>query len=121
MRHKNSKHILNRPADQRKALKRNLMTSLFLYGKVKTTDAKAKALSSDIEKLITTVKRQSEEFNSIRELKRVLFTEESCRSALDYIKKSSKTSGYTRRVKIGYRDGDGALLVHVELINETNA
>ncbi len=121
MRHNNSKHILNRPADQRKALKRNLLTSLFLYGKVRTTEAKAKALSSEVEKLITTVKRQKEEFNAIRELKRVLFTENACRSALEYIKKTPKTSGFSRRVKVGYRDGDGALLVHVELITDANA
>ena len=109
---------MNRPADQRKALIRNLLTSIFLYGKVKTTEAKAKALSSEVEKLITRVKRQKEEFNAIRELNRVLFTETASRKALEYIKNTPKTSGYSRRVKIGFRDGDGALLIHVELITE---
>ena len=118
MRHNNSKHILNRPADQRKALVRNLLNSFFLYGKVKTTDAKAKALNSAAEKLITRVKRQEDEFNAIRELNRVLTTEEASRKAFEYIKATKKTSGYTRRVKIGFRSGDGALLEQVELIQD---
>lgn len=109
---------MNRPADQRKALKRNLLTSLFLYGKVETTDAKAKALSEEAEKLITRVKKQKEEFNAIRELNRVLFTETASRKALEFIKSTPKTSGNVRRVKVGFRSGDGALLVHVELITD---
>lgn len=119
MRHKNSKAILNRPADQRKAMLRNLMTSLFLYGKVQTTDAKAKALASQAEKLITRVKNQSQDFNALRALMQDLFTETASRKAFEYIKNTKKTSGYTRRTKIGYRTGDGALLVLVELIPET--
>lgn len=118
MRHQNTKAILNRPADQRKALLRNLMTSLFLYGKVQTTEAKARALATQVEQLITRVKRQKETFNAIRELKKVVFTEESSRRALQYIQKTKKTSGFTRRVKIGFRDGDGALLIQVDLIEE---
>ena len=118
MRHKNAKAILNRPADQRRSMVRNLLTSLFLYGKVQTTDARAKALSSAVEKLITLVKRQEEDFNKIRELNRVLYTENASRHALTYIMKTTKTSGFSRRVKIGFRGGDGALLVHVELIQE---
>ncbi len=118
MRHRNTKSILNKPADQRKALMRNLLTSLFLYGKVKTTGAKAKALVTAADKLIATAKRQSEEFNTIRELKKVLFTEESSKKALQYIKQSKKKSGFTRPVKLKFRDGDSAVVVQVELIQE---
>jgi len=117
MRHRNSKAILNRPADQRKALLRNLITSLFLSGQVKTTEAKAKALSSEVEKLITRAKSRKEEFNTIRDLKQVIFTEESSIKALAYIKKTSKVSGFTRMTKIGMRAGDNALLIQVELID----
>ncbi len=117
MRHRNSKRILNRPADQRKALIRNLITSLFLEGKVKTTDAKAKALSSEIEKLITRAKSRKEKFNTIRDLTQVIFTEEASKKALAFIDKTSKTSGYTRMTKIGMRAGDNALLIQVELID----
>lgn len=117
MRHRNSKAILNRPADQRKALVRNLLTSLFLTGKVKTTDAKAKKLASEAEKLISKIKGK-ETFNAIRDLKSVIFTEESSRKALEYATKSKKTSGFTRTTKLGFRAGDNALVMQVELINE---
>ena len=118
MRHRNSKAILNRPADQRKALVRSLLTSLFLYGHVTTTDAKAKALQSEAEKLITLVKGKDADFNAIRELNRVIFTEESAKAALDYIKKTTRTSGFSRTTKIGFRAGDNALMMKVELIQE---
>lgn len=116
MRHRVKKVTLNKPADQRLAMVRNLVTSLFLYGKVQTTDARAKALSSEAEKLITRVKSQKDEFNGIRELMRMLTTEESSRKALEYIKGTEKTSGFTRKTKIRFRKGDGALIMQVDLI-----
>jgi len=119
MRHRNTKATLNKPADQRKAMIRNLLTSLFLYGKVETTDAKAKALATEADKLIALVKRQKEDFNAIRELKRVLFTDDSSKNALSYATKTTKTSGFTRSTKIRMRSGDNALMVQVELIPET--
>ena len=121
MRHRKKNPALNRPSDQRKALIRNLITSLFLYGKVQTTDAKAKALASSAEKLITKVKRQKETFNSVRELKRVIFTEEASKKALAYVMETKKTSGFTRQTKIKLRAGDNALIVQVDLIAEVKA
>ena len=109
---------MNRPADQRKALVRNLITSLFLNGKLKTTDAKAKVLSSEIEKLIGKVKKQETDFNGIRELNRVLFGKVASKKAFEYIKASKKTSGFTRMIKVGHRDGDNALVTYIELITE---
>lgn len=119
MRHRNAKNILNRPADQRKALIRNLLTSLFLYGKVKTTDAKAKALGQEADKLISLIQGK-EDFNAIRELKAVLTTEEACRNALDFAKKTDRKSGFSRLTKIGFRKGDGALVIQVDLISPSN-
>ncbi len=121
MRHRSGKAPLNRPADQRKAMLRNLMTSLFLEGSVKTTNARAKALQAEAEKLITLIKRsltKNEEFNAIRDVKQVLFTEPSQRSAIEFAKQSQKTSGFTRVTRIGVRDGDSALIMQVDLISE---
>ena len=116
MRHRNKKAILNRPADQRKALIRNLLTSLFLSGKVKTTEAKAKALTVEANKLIAKVKSQNN-FNAIRSLKQVIFTEESAKKAIEFIStQKAKTSGFTRLTKVGMRAGDNACLAQVELI-----
>ncbi len=118
MRHRNTKAILNKPADQRRAMVRNLVTSLFLYGKVQTTNARAKALVSEAEGLITKAKKQKETFNSIRVLEQVLFQSEASKNAMEYIGKTKKTSGFTRSTKIKNRAGDSALLVQVELITE---
>jgi len=118
MRHRYDKIRLNRPRDQRKALVRNLLTSLFLYGKVQTTSAKAAVLSREAEKLITLVKRQKETFNAIRQLQRVLYTEDSSRKALDFVFQATRASGFVRATKIGYRPGDNAFIIQVELISE---
>lgn len=121
MRHRNTKAILNRPADQRRALMRNQMTSLFLSGAIKTTDAKAKALRSEVEKLITRVKSRlakKEEASAIRELKKVLYTEASQRKALAFIRETKQTSGYTRLVRVDYRAGDAALEIQVQLLSD---
>ena len=115
MRHRNKKAILNRPADQRKALMRNLLTSLFLTGHLTTTDAKAKALVSAADQIIALLKSK-DDMNGIREMKKVLFTEESQKKALDFAKKTKKNSGFTRKTRIGYRAGDAALKIKVELI-----
>jgi len=117
MRHRVKKAILNRPADQRKALIRSLLTSLFLTGHLTTTDAKAKALVSAADKFISLLQGK-EESNIIREMKKVLYTEESQRKALDFVKNTKKKSGFTRKTRIGYRDGDAALKIKVELITE---
>ncbi len=121
MRHRNAKATLNRPADQRKAMVRNLVTSLFQEGSVKTTNARAKVLQAEAEKMITLIKRsltKDEEFNAIRDVKQVLFTEASQRAAIEFAKNSNKTSGYTRATKIGIRDGDAALILKVDLITD---
>jgi len=117
MRHRNSKAILNRPADHREAMVRNLLTSLFLHGKVKTTDARAKALASAAEKLITKV-RGKDDMNAIREAMRVLTTKEASQKLIKYASEAKVTSGYTRNTRVGYRAGDNALLVMVELIHD---
>jgi large subunit ribosomal protein L17 len=121
MRHRNAKATLNRPADQRKAMLRSLVTSLFEEGSVKTTNARAKVLQADAEKLITLIKRslaKNEEFNAIRDVKQILFTEPSQRAAIEFAKNSNKTSGFTRVTRVGVRDGDAALIMQVDLISE---
>lgn len=57
MRHLRKKHRLNRPQDQRKALLRSLASSLFTYGEITTTLAKAKALKPYAEKIISKAKQ----------------------------------------------------------------
>lgn len=116
MRHRSTKIRMNRPAAHRKAVVRNLITSLFLTGKIQTTEPKAKALEMEANKLITKIK-QKETAEAIRDLMKVVFTKESSKKALDYVQgNKDRTSGFVRSTKIGYRAGDGALLIQVELI-----
>lgn len=117
MRHRNKKAILGRPSDQRKALMRNLLTSFFEHGSLQTTQAKAKALKSAAEKLVTKARRK-DDMNAIRELKKVLYTETASRNALQFARTSKRLSGFTRATKVRYRAGDNALMVVVELIQD---
>lgn len=57
MRHQTKKHQLSRAQDQRKALLRSLATQLFLHGEIRTTMAKAKALKSYADKVISLAKK----------------------------------------------------------------
>ena len=116
MRHRNTKATLNRPADVRRAMVRNLLTSLFLYGKVKTTDARARVLKSETEKLVSCA-RGKDAHNTIREFQKVLTTENACRNAVEFLSTLKKTSGFVRSTKITSRDGDGAQVIQVELIS----
>ena len=119
MRHRVKKVILNRPSDQRKSLRRSLLTSLFLHSSLKTTQAKAKVLIADAEILISSVKKylnKKENMNAIRILRKKLFTEESCVRALKYAKASKQNSGFTQGLKIGFRKGDNAPEMQVNLL-----
>lgn len=119
MRHRNTKKALNRPADQRRAMVRNLLTSLFEYGAVKTTEPRAKVLKAEAEKLISKV-RSKETYNAIRDLNQVLFVRSSSEKALSYVQKVKRTSGMVRTTKVGHRAGDNALLVQVELLDNND-
>ena len=117
MRHLVRKHKLNRPAQHRRAMVRNLLTSLFDNGKVATTDARAKALVAATESFLTLLRRQKDMFNKIREAKRVLFSETAQRAAIALIADNTATSGIVKTVKLGYRAGDTALMVQVQIAN----
>ena len=116
MRHRKTGFHLNRPASQRKALIRNLLTSLFLNGKLQTTEIKAKALTLEADKLISLVKSK-DNMNAIRELNKVIFTKDASKKALVYISQQKRSSGFTRLARVGIRAGDCAPLMQVELIN----
>jgi len=115
MRKRNSGRALSRPKNQRKALLKSLATSLFLHGKIKTTEAKAKELRSYAEKIITRAKldnvanrRVISSLLSVKVVKK-LFIEISPK----YL---NTQGGYTRIIKIGPRQSDAAKMVIIELI-----
>ncbi|OGZ26686.1 MAG: 50S ribosomal protein L17 [Candidatus Nealsonbacteria bacterium RIFOXYB1_FULL_40_15] len=105
----------SRKADPRRALIRSLSESLFLKDKIKTTEAKAKELSSVAEKLITKAKKgdlSSKRFLAGR------FSEKVFKKLANEIgpRYKERKGGYTRVVKIPPRRSDGARMAFIELV-----
>ena len=92
----------------RKAMLRNLVTSLFRDERINTTEARAKEVKSIAEKLVTTAKKN--DLAARRQALAYLYEEEVVRKLFDKIapKYSEKQGGYTRIIKVGYRRGDAA-------------
>lgn len=116
MKHRKKQVILDRKAAPRQALLSNLLTSLILFEKVKTTEAKAKAIKPLADKVITLAKKKT--LVSKRELIAMLQDKKAVKKLLDvYVPRfASRTSGYTRIVKLGVRKGDGAVVAHIEYL-----
>ncbi len=116
MRHNSKKVILGREAAPRRALMRNLAESLILKGSIRTTKAKAKALRSVIEPLVT--KARTGTLANMRTVKQTLFT----REALDMLMKEvapkyvDRKGGYTRIIKLAPRASDGAEMARIEFV-----
>ena len=118
MRHKIDGRQLGRDTGARKALFKNLVTSLFEHDKIVTTHAKAKEARRVAEKLITKAKKNS--IHARRQIARVIRKKEIVKRLFDEILsklKDCNNGGYTRIVKIGYRKGDNAPLVLLEIID----
>ncbi len=117
MRHKKNISKLGRLADHRDLMLRNMATSVLLYEKVKTTQAKAKAVTPIVEGLITTAKTKPEAI-AIREINSVVLDKNASRKLMQELKQryEKQSSGYTKVNKIGYRDSDAALMVQIELV-----
>ena len=106
---------LNRPKEQREALLRGISRSLFLHGKIKTTEAKAKEVSGFAEKLITRAKKG--DLVSRRMLLR-FFSPKLVKKIIEEIAPQYKQrkGGYTRVIKLGPRKSDGARMAIIELV-----
>lgn len=116
MRHRKKTKVLDRKKAPRKAMLENLAVSIILYEKVKTTEAKAKAVKPLVERLITKGKVKS--VHSKQQLTRVLPDKKAVQKVLDVIgpKYKERKGGYTRIIKMGPRKGDGAQVVQIELV-----
>lgn len=115
MRKRNKGRILSRPKSQRVALLKSLATSLFLHGKIKTTEAKSKELRSVAEKMIT---RAREKTMSNRRVLAQNLSPKILNKLVDEIAPiySTRQGGYTRIIKMGPRKSDGAKMVIIELV-----
>ncbi|RIM22408.1 50S ribosomal protein L17 [Staphylococcus chromogenes] len=117
---------LGRTSDQRKAMLRDLATSLIVNERIETTEARAKELRCVVEKLITLGKKGdlASRRNAAKTLRNVeiLNEDETTQTALQKLfgeiadRYQERQGGYTRIVKVAPRKGDGALTVIIELV-----
>ncbi len=112
MRHQRKGKTLDRNSTARKALLRNLATSLILHEHVNTTLAKAKAVKPVVEKLITTGKQKT--LTSRRKLASYITIESAVNKVLEELgpRYAERKGGYLRIIKLGQRQGDGACLLY---------
>jgi large subunit ribosomal protein L17 len=117
MKHKRGFNPLERMAAHRKALHRNMVTSLFRYGRIKTTKSKALEIRRSAEKLITRAKVDS--VHNRRIVSSRLFDEGIVAKLFTDIalRMKERPGGYTRILKLGERLGDAAELVVLELVD----
>ena len=117
MNHKNGFNPLSRTTAHRRAMSRNMVTSLFRFERITTTSAKAKEVRKAAEKLITRSKvdtvhnrRIAAKFIQDEKILNKLFTELGPRM-------KDRKGGYARILKIGFRQGDAADMVILELVD----
>jgi large subunit ribosomal protein L17 len=132
MRHQKQRGKLSRSPAHRKALMKNLCKEVIDHERIKTSEAKAKAVKPEIEKLITLAKRgdlharrQAAAFVRKNRSYTERDGEETVHHQVDAVKKlfdeiapryAERQGGYTRIIKIGPRRGDGAPMVYLELV-----
>jgi large subunit ribosomal protein L17 len=117
MKHQRSGKKLGRDASHRRALYANLAGALIEHGRIKTTEAKAKAVKPIVEQMITLgrrgdlhARRQALSFLRSQDVVHALFSDVGPRFA-------DRPGGYTRVVKLGPRAGDSAQMAYLELVD----
>ena len=117
MRHRKKGRKLGRKIGNRRALLMNLASQLVVHKRIKTTDAKAKELRSFIEPLITLAKR--DDLHSRRMVLRKLPHKNIVNSLFKEIapRYVERPGGYTRIIKLGYRDNDRAPVSLIEFVD----
>ncbi len=106
---------LGKPADQRKALLRSLTTQLIRHGRVTTTKARARAVRSEADKMITLAKDGS--LASRRKALGYIYDKQLVHALFDQVKErySDRNGGYTRIIRTTRRRGDNSEMAVIEL------
>jgi large subunit ribosomal protein L17 len=116
MRHRNAGFKLGRNTSHRRALLRNLTTSVIIEDRVETTVTKAKAVRPLVEKMITLGKKG--DLHSRRQALSFLMTDASVERLFDTVapRYTDRQGGYLRIVRTGFRKGDGGEKAFIELL-----
>ncbi|MCF8335060.1 MAG: 50S ribosomal protein L17 [Bacteroidales bacterium] len=121
MRHRKKINHLGRTSSHRKAMLANMASSLILYKRISTTTAKAKALKTYVEPLITKAKQDNTHSRRMvfSYLQNKIAVSELFRDVVEKV--GDRPGGYTRILKTGNRNGDNAEMCFLELVdyNET--
>ncbi len=119
MRHRKARTRLGIRTPHRQAMLRNMVTSLMEHETITTTDARAKAVRSLADKMITLGKRG--DLHARRQALRVIRSKEVARRLFEEIapRFANRDGGYTRVIKKGPRPGDNAPMSIVELVDKT--
>ncbi len=117
MRHQVAGRHLGRNTAQRKALFRGLITDLFRHERITTTEAKAKAVRGEAEKLITLAKRG--DVHARRVVNQTVLDKKIVGKMFETLgpRYKERPGGYTRLFKLGPRQGDAAEMVILELVD----
>ena len=117
MRHNKIGRKLGRKTAHRKALMSNLASALITHKRIKTTDAKAKELRMYIEPLVTYAKKG--DIHSRRQVLKKIRHKSIVRELFDNIGPtfSNRNGGYTRIIKLGFRDNDCAPISMIEFVD----
>ena len=117
MRHRKKGRKLGVNTPHRKAMLRNLASNLIEHKRIKTTDSRAKELRSFIEPLITKAKRG--DLNSIRQISKKIPRKSVVHKLVHEIAPtfSERNGGYTRIIKLGFRDNDRASVSLIEFVD----
>lgn len=116
MRHLKAGRKLGRTSAHRIALTRNLAAALFEHGRIETTEAKAKELRRWVERVVTVAK--TDDLAARRRVARVVYREEvAVKLFTQYADRyRDRPGGYTRIIRRGPRQGDGAPVVIIEMV-----
>ena len=118
MRHRAKGRQLSRTSTHKRAMLNNMASSLFEHGRIVTTEAKAKELRPFAEKLITLARRG--DLHARRLVQRKIKDRETLSRLFSEIgpRFAARPGGYTRILKLGHREGDGADIARIELLAE---
>ncbi|MCD6525807.1 MAG: 50S ribosomal protein L17 [Desulfuromonas sp.] len=121
MRHNKSGRRLGRNSSHRKAMLRNMVTSLIDHERITTTDARAKEVRKIAEKMITLGKRG--DLHARRQAMSVIFEKKVVAKLFDRLapRFQERAGGYTRIIKVGNRAGDNAPVSIIEFVDQEEA
>jgi len=126
MRHRTFGRRLNKSGSHRKAMRRNLINDLFTYERINTTEAKARAIRGEAERVISIAKRSRRIGDQIVQIhaRRIIMRRLNNKKVVDKVvqeiapRYENRSGGYTRILKVGARRGDAARIVVLELVED---